>query len=52
MNVIWKEKCLKGENEAEVELIFTPADVVADINQPIVISISVFPMRKNSGVSE
>jgi hypothetical protein len=48
MNVIWKENKSQDGGSAQVELVFTPNDVIQDINEPIVIGISVSRLRKNS----
>lgn len=48
MNVIWKENKSQGGGSAQVELVFTPNDVVQAINEPIVIGISVSRLRKNA----
>ena len=48
MNVIWKENKGRKGASAQVELVFSPIDVVQDINEPIVIGISVSRIWKKS----
>jgi len=49
MNVIWKENKDRSGGSAQVELVFSPCDVVKNINEPIVIGISISKMRNGSG---
>ncbi len=50
MNVIWKEK-KNGKNGggAELELVFTPSDVVKNLEDTIIIGISISSLKKKTG---
>ena len=49
MNVIWKEKkCRKKGGGAEIEIVFTPSDVVKNLEDTIVIGISVTSLTKKN----
>ena len=47
MNVIWKEKrCGTGGGGADIELVFTPSDIVKNLDDTIIIGISLSRLGK------